>query len=46
VLSEDLDEEIWDAEAARVREAIDYAVGSPEPQLIDAYTDIYVEEEQ
>jgi len=46
VLTRELDEEIWDAEVARVREAIDYASGSPEPPLIDAYADIYVEEER
>ncbi len=45
VLTEELDAEIWDTEAARVREAIDYAVGSPEPELIDAYAGVYVEED-
>jgi len=44
VLSEELDAKIWDAEAARVREAIEYAEGSPEPPLIDAYTGVYVGE--
>jgi len=46
LLTEGLDAEIWEAEAARVREAIDYAAGSPEPPLIDAYTGVYVEEDR
>ena len=46
VLTEELDAEIWDAEAARVREAIDYAAGSPEPELIDAYAGVYAEEDR
>jgi TPP-dependent pyruvate/acetoin dehydrogenase alpha subunit len=45
VLTEKLDAEIRDAEAAKVMEAIDFAVGSPEPELIDAHTGVYVEED-
>jgi TPP-dependent pyruvate/acetoin dehydrogenase alpha subunit len=45
VLTPGLDAEIRDAEAAKVMEAIDFAVGSPEPELIDAHTGIYVEED-
>jgi TPP-dependent pyruvate/acetoin dehydrogenase alpha subunit len=44
VLTPGLDAEIRDAEAAKVREAIDFAVGSPEPELIDAHVGVYVEE--
>ena len=44
VLTEKLDAEIRDKEAKRVEEAIDFAMGSPEPELLDAYRDIFVEE--
>ena len=44
VLTEELDSEIREKEAKRVEEAIDYAMGSPEPELLDAYQDIFVEE--
>jgi pyruvate dehydrogenase E1 component alpha subunit len=43
VLNEKLDREIRDREAAAVKEAIDFAVGSPEPELVDAYKDIFAE---
>jgi acetoin:2,6-dichlorophenolindophenol oxidoreductase subunit alpha len=43
VLTAELDAEIRDKEAERVQEAIDFAVGSPEPELLDAYKDIFVE---
>lgn len=43
VLSEDLDKKIRAEEAADVKEAMDYAIGSPEPELIDAFNDIFVE---
>lgn len=45
VLTEGLDAEIWDAEAARVREAIEFAEASPEPELFEAYAGVYVEED-
>lgn len=44
VLTDDLDTEICDKEAKRVEEAIDFAMGSPEPELLDAYSDIFVED--
>jgi TPP-dependent pyruvate/acetoin dehydrogenase alpha subunit len=44
VLNKELDDKIRSEEAAKVKEAMDYAVGSPEPELIDAYDDIFVEE--
>lgn len=43
VLTEKLDREIRDREAAAVKEAIDFAVGSPEPELVDAYKNIFAE---
>jgi len=43
VLTEKLDMEIRDREAAAVKEAIDFAVGSPEPELVDAYKGIFAE---
>ena len=44
VLSEKLDSEIRDKAAKLVEEAIDFAMGSPEPELLDAYQNIFVEE--
>lgn len=44
VLTEELDKKIRSEEAAEVKEAMDFAVGSPEPELLDAYKDIFVEE--
>lgn len=44
ILSEELDDKIRSEEAEKVKGAMDYAVGSPEPELIDAYDDIFVEE--
>lgn len=44
VLTEKLDEKIRAEEAEKVKEAMDFAVGSPEPELIDAYDGIFVEE--
>jgi acetoin:2,6-dichlorophenolindophenol oxidoreductase subunit alpha len=44
VLTESLDNEIREREADRVKEAIDFAMGSPEPELLDAYKDVFVEE--
>jgi len=43
VLNEKLDREIRDTEATAVKEATDFAVGSPEPELVDAYRDIFKE---
>jgi len=43
VLTEELDEKIRGEEAAGVKEAMDFAMGSPEPELVDAYDDIFVE---
>jgi len=43
VLTEELDDKIRSAEATEVKEAMDFAVGSPEPELVDAYDDIFVE---
>jgi TPP-dependent pyruvate/acetoin dehydrogenase alpha subunit len=43
VLTEEIDEKIRAEEAAEVKEAMDFAVGSPEPELVDAYDDIFVE---
>jgi len=44
VLNEELDSEIRNEETKLVEEAIDFAMGSPEPELLDAYQDIFVEE--
>lgn len=44
VLTPGLDAKIRDAEAAKVREAIDFAVGSPEPGLLDAHIGVFVED--
>ena len=43
VLTEKIDAEIRDKEAKRVEAAIDFAMGSPEPELLDAYKDVFVE---
>lgn len=43
VLTEKLDKDIRDSEAVEVKEAIDFAAGSPEPELLDAYKHIYSE---
>jgi pyruvate dehydrogenase E1 component alpha subunit len=43
VLTEKLDKEMKDREAAEVKEAINFAAGSPEPELLDAYKHIYSE---
>lgn len=43
VLTEELDDKIRSAEATEVKEAMDFAIGSPEPKLVDAYDDIFVE---
>jgi pyruvate dehydrogenase E1 component alpha subunit len=43
VLTEKLDKEMRDREAAEVKEAIKFAAGSPEPELLDAYKHIYSE---
>jgi pyruvate dehydrogenase E1 component alpha subunit len=45
VLTEELDAEIWDKDVKLVEEAIDFAIGSPEPELLDAYLDIFVEDD-
>ncbi|MBN2334844.1 thiamine pyrophosphate-dependent dehydrogenase E1 component subunit alpha [Candidatus Bathyarchaeota archaeon] len=45
VLTEKLDAEIRGEEAKKVKEAIDFAVGSPEPELLDAYKGIFVEDD-
>jgi TPP-dependent pyruvate/acetoin dehydrogenase alpha subunit len=44
VLTEELDARIRDAEAMKVKEAIDFAVGSPEPEPIDAHVGVFVED--
>jgi TPP-dependent pyruvate/acetoin dehydrogenase alpha subunit len=43
-LTEKKDEEIKREEAEAVEEAIKYAVGSPEPELLDAFTDVFTED--
>ena len=43
VLTEELDKKIRDEEAKLVEAAIDFAMGSPEPELLDAYSDVFVE---
>jgi len=45
VLTEKLEAEIRGEEAAKVKEAIDFAVGSPEPEPLDAYEGIFVEDD-
>jgi pyruvate dehydrogenase E1 component alpha subunit len=45
VLTPELDAEIRDAEAAKIKDAISFAVGSPEPELIDAHVGVFVEED-
>ncbi len=44
-LTEKMDKMIRDEETEKVLEAIDFAVGSPEPELIEAYEDIFVGED-
>jgi TPP-dependent pyruvate/acetoin dehydrogenase alpha subunit len=44
ILTDKIDNQIRDNEAKKVKEAIDFAMGSPEPELIDAYKHIFVEE--
>lgn len=44
ILDDDLDLRIREEEANKVKEAIDFAMGSPEPELVEAYADIFVEE--
>jgi pyruvate dehydrogenase E1 component alpha subunit len=44
ILSVDLDEKIHEEQAKEVKDAIDFALGSPEPELLDAWKDIFVEE--
>jgi pyruvate dehydrogenase E1 component alpha subunit len=43
VLTEKLDQEIRDLEVVAVKEAVDFAVGSPEPELVDAFRGIFAE---
>jgi acetoin:2,6-dichlorophenolindophenol oxidoreductase subunit alpha len=43
VLTEKLDKEIRDFEAEAVQEAVDFAVGSPEPELMDAFRGVFAE---
>lgn len=45
-LTEKTDSDIRDLEAEKVKHAIDFAIGSPEPELMDAYMDIFVEGER
>ncbi len=45
VLTEELDAEMRDTEAVNVKEAIDFAVGSPEPEPIDAHMGVFVEDD-
>jgi pyruvate dehydrogenase E1 component alpha subunit len=42
VLTEKHDREIRDKESKAVKEAIDFAMGSPAPELMDAYKHVYV----
>jgi len=41
----DLDEQIKDEERDRVQAAVDYALKSPEPELIDAHKGVFTEED-
>jgi TPP-dependent pyruvate/acetoin dehydrogenase alpha subunit len=43
-LTEKRDDEIKREEAEAVEEAIKYAVGSPEPELLEAFTDVFTED--
>ncbi len=43
ILSEALDEKILEEEVADVEEAINFAMGSPEPEPLDAFNDVFVE---
>lgn len=43
-LTEEKDEEIRKKEVNVVKEAIKYAIGSPEPELLEAFTDIFTED--
>jgi TPP-dependent pyruvate/acetoin dehydrogenase alpha subunit len=43
VLTEKLDSEIREREAKKVEAAVHFAMGSPEPELLDAYKDVFVE---
>jgi len=44
VLSETIESEIWDRETELVEEAVRFAMSSPEPELREAFSDIFVEE--
>jgi len=44
ILTVELDEKIHEKQAKEVKEAIDFGVGSPEPELLDAWKDIFVVE--
>jgi pyruvate dehydrogenase E1 component alpha subunit len=44
ILTVELDDKIREKEAKEVKDAIDFAVRSPEPELLDAWKDIFVEE--
>jgi TPP-dependent pyruvate/acetoin dehydrogenase alpha subunit len=43
ILSPEDEQRIWDEEAAVVKEAVDFAIGSPEPELIEAFHDVFSE---
>jgi pyruvate dehydrogenase E1 component alpha subunit len=44
LLDEKLDQQIRDKEIEAFKEALDFAMGSPEPDLLEAFTNIFVEE--
>jgi pyruvate dehydrogenase E1 component alpha subunit len=43
ILTKEVDEKTREEQAEEVKKAIDYAIGSPEPELLDAWKDIFVE---
>ena len=45
ILTKKLDSRIREEEAQKVKQAIDFAIGSPDPELKEAYTGIFVEED-
>jgi pyruvate dehydrogenase E1 component alpha subunit len=44
ILTEKLDDTIREDQSNEIKDAIDFAIGSPEPELLDAWKDIFVEE--
>jgi TPP-dependent pyruvate/acetoin dehydrogenase alpha subunit len=44
VIREDEEKKIWAVEEASVQEAVKFALGSPEPEALEAFTDVFSEQ--